>query len=826
VSVIHKTLILLFIIMPLLGSDIQAQSAESPSQILLRRASFDPLTAMPAELQATAAIAATTLQLIQFSQPIDEGIIAELTAAGITPLVAIPEHALLVRMPKAQPALTTIHMVRWSGALPTSYKQAAELDALPSQLDSTADLWVVATPDANQETLATALLSYGAQILSYADLLSGPQWRILLPASQLPVVIERDDIIWVEPFQPRAFQDDRARAVVGMDLPGRPTWLTGASQIIAITDSGLDVESNLSQDFAGRLVRAFGTAEMLPGVAACQAAGWSDRNGHGTHVAGLAAGNGSLSAGQYRGIAPLAGLVIQSTSSGGSSLNCFPDDDSYLSKAYSAGARIQNGSFGSPTGGSFGSPRYGDYTAQDQLVDDFLWRHPKHLFVVAAGNAGVDLNTDGVVDRDSINTPATAKNVLSVGASENNRPPSSAFCGTSRPEDLCQRSYGFSNSPALLANDFISNRIDGLVAFSGRGPAEDGRIKPEIVAPGSNMISARSHMPSANYPFVAGSHYGYLSGTSMASPVVAGMAALTRQWLSTRRGLSDPSAALVRAMLLNGASDLQPGQYGTGSMREIGPGWPNTSAGWGRAALGTTLAFEQDSRLWFSESAGLAANQVAEFPLQVAAGQPLRVSLSYTDYPGTPLAARALVNNLNLELVQPDTSILRGNQSANMAATCRDLAGADLCNPTESIEIAAPVAGTYLVRVRAAVVSPLSGPQPFALVASAASISDASLTPPTLQLPVVGSTAAVQLRWNAIANANYYRVEASPNAAFTTIIQEYTVTATQLTTIQNPGTFHYRVKACRVGGCSAASNTRSATTTAIAYLARLPVIVR
>ena len=130
-------------------------------------------------------------------------------------------------------------------------------------------------------------------------------------------------------------------------------------------------------------------------------------------------------------------------------------------------------------------------------TDDFLYRHPTHLLVVAAGNDGVDTDLNGVIDADSISSPATAKNVLAVGASENSRSPTLGGCMVSNPVNRCWGDYlPLSGQP--LTSDFVSNNPSGMAAFSSRGPADDGRIKPDLVAPGSNIISARSHATGAS----------------------------------------------------------------------------------------------------------------------------------------------------------------------------------------------------------------------------------------------------------------------------------------------------------------------------------------
>jgi hypothetical protein len=372
----------------------------------------------------------------------------------------------------------------------------------------------------------------------------------------------------------------------------------------------------------------------------------------------------------------------------------------------------------------------------------------------------------------------------------------------------------------------VSDNPNGLAAFSSRGPTNDGRIKPEIVAPGTNVISARSHFPSARYPFNYDSNYAYDSGTSMATPMISGMAALTRQWLADYRVTSAPSSALLRALLLNGATDIGPGQYGASGIAEIGPAWPNNAEGWGRASFAATVGLDSDRSVWFAEGAGLRTLDTAEYHLQVAAGQPLHVTLSWTDYPGTPLSAKALVDNLDLEVVLPDgVTTLHGNSAADLPLLCQDINGADTCNTNESVLVEAPVSGVYTLRVRAAVVSPLAGAQPFAITARAAEIEDTALATPTLQPLLTGALASVNLSWNVVAGAEFYLVEqsAEPDMASPLVTR---VAGTGVTLVQDAGTSFYRVRACSAGGCGAASSVQQATTTSVASKVFLPFGVR
>jgi len=798
-------------------------------KIFLRRATFDPLRTTPSIASALQADTTSHLVLVQFTSEPTAQIHQALAAAGARALLYIPDNALVVRLGNSEAAgLPALPGLRWYGPFPPAYKLAAELDAVVRRPDAgMADLRLLAAADADIDRLARDLGRLGGALLGRSDGLNGVALRARLPANALGQILRRDDILWIEPFVAPRVLNDRAGDILGVTAARqRLGWLTGAGQVVAVTDTGLDVQAsvlaNANPDFpAGQIAAAFTPWQAGAGSPYCPntsaSATWSDRNGHGTHVAGTVVGSGANSPSglSFAGIAPAAKLVVQAVSTGGNELDCLAFDNTFLAQAYNAGARIQNASWGVATGGTTIGPQYGGYTQFSSDVDDFLWQHKDHLLVVAAGNDGRDSDPrDGVIDQDSIGQPATAKNILTVGASESNRSPTGSSCVSFQlgypQQNQCWGS-GYGIDP--IANDFISNDPKGIAAFSSRGPTDDGRIKPEIVAPGTNVISAASHASSASYPYGRfGADYAYDNGTSMSAPMLSGMAALVRQWLAQTRQIAAPSAALIKALLLNGALNIGPGQYGADTAREIPASWPNNVEGWGRAALLDTIELNDTQQVWMADNAaGLSApGATATYSLIVSAGQPLRLSLAWTDYPGSPQAAKALVNDLDLEVQAPDGALVRGNAAARLIPDCRDgQSGADRCNNVESVEIAAPIAGLYIVRIRAAKLPQPA--QPFALVGRAKTISDRPLDPPVLQ-PISGDGGpAVQLSWNAIQGATFYLVEQSASSDFEVISNTYTVLAPRAEILEDVGTYWFRVQACTLGSCSAPSSPRSTT---------------
>jgi hypothetical protein len=195
----------------------------------------------------------------------------------------------------------------------------------------------------------------------------------------------------------------------------------------------------------------------------------------------------------------------------------------------------------------------------------------------------------------------------------------------------------------------------------------------------------------------------------MATPLVAGMGALVRQWL-VNQGLPDPSAAAVKATLLNTAQDIAPGQYGGGAAQEIPFNRPNSVSGWGRADLGF-LDAPAPYALWVDDHlSGVETGQIVSYstapgrPLTVLTStQPLRAILSWTDPPASLSARAQLVNDLDLVIVGPDGTVYYGNGGRTE----------DRINNVEGVIIDAPPPGPYRVEVRSFNVPVAS--QPYAL---------------------------------------------------------------------------------------------------------------
>ncbi len=675
-------------------------SASAGPPIRLKAATIDTGKAEPVPRGQARGLAARRYFIVQFKPGAGKAFREQAAARGAKIISYLPEDAFLVEaLPRQLAGLRRLDSVQWTGWYRPEYKVSPSLKKEIKDGEAPEWLTVLVFRSANlRETLA-ALAQEGIRPEGYA---AGKRFHYLKVRLGSRVRPERiaalESVAWVEARRP--FRLVEASPITG-DVPAdimnlEEVWgegLDGAGQIVGICDTGLDVGINgppLHDDFEGRVNATYALGREND---------WSDDHGHGTHVAGIAVGDGTMSAsGVFRGAAYGAGLVFQSAYvDENDPVGGIPTDLTPLfEQAYDDGARIHSN--------SWGSPDRGRYSVYSQQVDQFMWDHPDMLIVFAAGNDGIDFNANGVIDEDSLYSPATAKNCLAVGASENVRESGGLSI-------LTWWWLGYEADP--IASDYISDNEDGLAAFSSRGPCDDGRIKPDLVAPGTDIISCRTQ-DSVGYALadyntwgVYDDYYVYMGGTSMSAPAAAGSAAVARQFLVERAGISNPSAALVKAALMNGAYDMVPGQYGTGAEQEM-TDRPNNAEGWGRIDLYASLFASSEHEVSFVDAQpGLSTGGSADYEFVVGSpGVAFRVTLAYTDYPGNPVAAVQLVNDLDLVVIDSGGATHYPNR----------LAHADDTNNVETIDIAAPEAGVYVVRVGAT--NTPFGPQPYALAVS------------------------------------------------------------------------------------------------------------
>ncbi len=323
-------------------------------------------------------------------------------------------------------------------------------------------------------------------------------------------------------------------------------YVDGTGIIVAVADSGLDSgtnDSTMHPDFRDHIVDIVSLPMTSWWASTCGSPandGAEDIDGHGTHVAGSVLGDGTDSSGNIKGMAPEARLYFQSVGSWCASnpagerntLLGIPTNKTDLFRfAAENGSRVHTNSWGSTCNGTC----YSEYTIGSLQADIAARDYTNMTILFSAGNSGADANSNGEIDFDSLGNPATAKNVFTVGASENDRPSLNYIWGSS---------YG---SP--INNDLRADNVSGMAAFSSRGPVDDGRLKPDISAPGTFILSTKSRSTSSVGWLAYNSSYTYMGGTSMSTPLTAGATALLLEHLIDNRGHQDPSSALVQGNL-------------------------------------------------------------------------------------------------------------------------------------------------------------------------------------------------------------------------------------------------------------------------------------
>ena len=571
--------------------------------------------------------------LLQFRGPVKRAWLDDLRRQGLEPVQAVAPFGVLVwgharQLPQA--GARGLKHLRFAGQLPTAMRRPD-----PAGVRSADHPWsraMIYAPDA--ERILADLVEAGAvpgsrQSIGYpfevVELLAAPALHETLAG--IPGVLtvqqvtqdtgprgELSNLSVVRPYQP------------GQTLaPGYADWLDeagvdGTGVVVAVVDGGI---RRSHVDLADRFV------DCVPGAdtpSSCS----SNNDTHATHVAGAIAGTaatGSVDAAGFlrgQGIAPGANLVDQRyvsllSSSGpggmrpGGMLTLFAE--SALS-----GAVLANNSWGpSSTPQGYDIPsREVDLIVRNALPDATI-AHPI-LPIWSIMNGGGDRS--GACAPSSLGAPDEAKNLLAVGST----------------------SLQAGNGSAL--GNFLN-----LSPNSAHGPACDGRLLPQLVAPGCHTDSTTA---------ASNSSHGRLCGTSMASPVVTGAAALFVQQYRQDHNGATPSPALIKARLTASARDLAGNR--DANNRTLGHR-PNRMQGWGRLDLDAVIrpdapVFMLDQTRVFS-----ATGQAWSARFRPAhPDRPLQVMLAWTDAPGHGLGGDlpAWVNDLDL-LVHHEQTIYYGN---------------------------------------------------------------------------------------------------------------------------------------------------------------------
>ena len=644
-----------------------------------------------------------SLALVQFKGPIKDAWLEDLRATGVTVVTYMAQNAYLVHAGAAE-----------AKAL-AEFAEAGEVRAITAfgagektepGVASTGSVAVaVEIIDGPPGAAARGTLAGADELRGPARFDGTTAEFVTVGAATAQALAHDPGVVAIEPWVEPQLLDERAASIVAgrvnaagdtlsaanyfgfLNSQGFPT--TTLPDVIDITDEGIDkgivpVPAGSHADFFVNGNPAASSRLTYAQEATAGDANARDCGGHGTNVASIAAGYNKSTGASVEdaagynyglGVAPRAKLGATKIFNCAGGFDVQTSLAALHSNAFAAGARLSNNSWGAPVGGA--------YNAQSREFD-FLVRdarpaqagNQQFVEVVAAGNSGAGANTIG--------SPATAKNVITVGASENVRP----IGGT----DGC----GVTDAGADNARDIIN--------FSSRGPTDDGRLKPDIVAPGTHVTGAQPQTGAefngsgtCNPQFPAGSSiYSLVSGTSQATPEVTGASTLIRDWYRREigGGTDVPSPAMTKALLVNTATDQVGGQDGaSGTNTNI----PTQIQGWGRVNLANTFGdtarqyIDQTDRLGASGQADTTAYTIADTT------KPLKVTLAWTDAPG-PTSGNSFVNDLDL-VVRRGAQTFKGNVLTG--GTSVTGGNADPRNNVENVYLPAGLGGRVFVDVRA-----------------------------------------------------------------------------------------------------------------------------
>ncbi|QKE85046.1 S8 family serine peptidase [Arthrobacter sp. NEB 688] len=495
------------------------------------------------------------------------------------------------------------------------------------------------------------------------------------------------------------------------------TWrddLDGEGEVVAVCDTGFDTGDPRTAvpDLRGRLrhLRSWPLGPSWTPYVTNPGAddGPADvASGHGTFVTGVLAGDGAQSGGRNRGVAPGAEVVVEAIEQFvdvapghpevGPSRHVLAGRPTDLRELFDdgrrRGARIQVAAWGTPAAGAYDNDAF--------EADLFLREHPESVLLVAAGNGGSDRGGDRVADPGSVESPASAKNVLTVGATEGSAP--NGFPGT---WDRLQ-TEGRRFADARDRSDATSGQPDRMAPLSASGPTQDGRRKPDLCAPGTNLVGPRSTVATGRGWGLASPapHYVVDGGTSAAVAAAAGAVALVRQGWRRHRGGHAPSGPALKALLVVGAAPVR----SRDGSRPEDPRW----CGHGRVDVDGSLPAPADgSRVRILENAtasrALRTGGTRSFRVPVPDGGRLRAVLCWYDLPG-----ERLVCDLDLSLTGPlpASPPVHGNHEPGRP----DRPGVpDRVNTVEVVDVGGLAGGTWVLAVHGANIP--QGPQPYALV--------------------------------------------------------------------------------------------------------------
>jgi len=653
----------------------------APMSLLAEASDIQWLT-QPAEkasmAEAPLSVAAQVLELatrsdarrivMQFDEPVTDQQRAALEEAGVTLLNYLSDDAFFATLHADRldidgliSAATIVQAEAIAPVVKLTPMLADELTPEWAVVNSGADeppiigAYVMFHRDVDLATEGIPLLEmYGANIRDVLTSING--LVVEAPLALMHDLATEDAIQWIEEaLPPLSETNDSCRVIAqASNLQNSPYDLDGTGVTVLVYDGGTARSSHY--DFGGRLSVHDGSGMSY----------------HATHVSGTIGGDGTASGGQYRGMAPNVDMLSYGFDYDGSGTFLYTnpgDIEADYTSAIGMGAVIANNSIGTNTEtNDFPCEYQGNYGATSNLIDSIVrgsvsGGEPFRI-VWANGNErqGSRCDVEGYGDYYSIAPPAGAKNHIAVGAVESD-------------------------------NGLMTN-------FSSWGPMDDGRMRPDISAPGcqsSDDGGVTSCTSSSD------NSYTTLCGTSMASPTVTGVAALLIQDFRVQfPSLPDPRNSLLKVLFAHTST-------------KIGHGGPDYQFGYGVVRAKDAVDFMREGAFDDDE---ISTGEVVEYFVNVSTSDEwVKVTLAWDDYPGTPNVNPTLVNDLDLRVYDASNNryypwtLDPETPSADPAQDSEDHV-----NNIEQVRVHNPTSGLWRVEVHGTNVP--EGPQPFSICAT------------------------------------------------------------------------------------------------------------
>ncbi len=605
--------------------------------------------------------------LVQLTGPVYQHWIEELNNGGVRVTGYIPKYTLIVCANQENLAhARSKPFVRWAGIFHPAYKIENELTSATGHGRLTIQLF----PNEDAKQIADRILRLGCKVIEVVDHPLCKTIDVETDLVRVKDIAALPGVLWIQRWLEPVFCNENAQWVVQTghqssvppDSIGRRVWhegLLGKGLVLSTSDSGIRTDHVMFYDPSHPLAGpgVYPDHRKIVAYKLVNGATFSGEWYHGTFVNCTIAGNDTLlGTSSYDGMAKEARIYFVDVANEYN--NWFlPTNLAVLYDSIYPGHGLgynilqHSGSWG------FG-PSNGIYLIQDATTDAYVWAHRDFLNLYAGGNGTLPYR---------IVSPALAKNTIGVGGTGN----------------------------GIWANSIYWN--------SSRGPTQDHRIKPNVMAPGTGIISADGTTTNG---------YRTGSGTSFAVAVANGSVALIRQYLLAGfypSGTENPgdsikyqSAALLRTMTIV-SCDPNIGSYVV----------PDSNIGWGRIDLDSVLYFDGDTRklIILDDTIGINTGQSIIDSFVVNSNIPLRMCLAWTDTAAAPSANPTLVNDLNLELTSPGGTYYRGNQYSEGHSVANPVDW-DNRNVEECIRVEDPELGTWYFTVIGQNIP--FGPQPFA----------------------------------------------------------------------------------------------------------------